>query len=70
MCSPGAFFIKIVMIARYGWAEMVQRTMLFTSADKLHMHPSLCSFVATPKLFFVLNLREEANCVAWASRKV
>jgi len=51
MCGSRAFFVKIVMIARYSWAEIVQRTMLFTSADKLHMHPSICSFVEKPKLF-------------------
>jgi len=57
-------FIKIIMIAGNCRAGTVQRMMLFTSADKLHTHPSVCSLVTQPKLFFGLNLRQEASCIA------
>src|SRR5690242_13481803 len=40
MGDSGVLFIKIVKITRDFWAGTVQ-LMLFTSADKLHAHPSV-----------------------------
>jgi hypothetical protein len=51
MCDPSVFFVKVVMISGNCRAGTVQSMMLFTSADKLHTHPSICSLVAQPKLF-------------------
>jgi high-affinity nickel permease len=49
-------FIKIIMIARNCRAGTAQRMMLFTSADKLHTHPSICGFAGQAKPCFRLNL--------------
>src|SRR5580658_3264128 len=55
MGYPGVFFVEIVVIARNCWAGTAQSMMLFTSADKLHTHPSVCGLTGQTKPLFKLN---------------
>jgi len=61
MRYAGILFVKIIMIARIFWAGTAQCMMLFTSADKLHTHPSVCGLAGLAKPCIGLNLRQEAT---------
>lgn len=45
MGDASVFFVEVKKIARIGWVGSVQKMMiLFTSADDLHVHPSVFGF--------------------------